>query len=736
MLFIANSLSYIFIFLISSIVLFIYRPVQAIDEYQLLQEGYDLYLACEPAKASEKFRSFLKEFPVSSAKDTALFWLGKALMQMGELTESEKAFMEIRKDFPNSPFSSSAGKEIERIRYLHSISRRDDSGEARAMEAELVKLRAERDRLKTLLDEEKKKIVAFERRIAEIDAKEKEFDGALREKRTLEERLRELEKERQKEAGALKAEIELLSKRVAEAGEKEAELRKEIDAEKKKVADYSKRLFELEANYSKALKEKVSEIEADQKKMIEEREGLKAEREKLLLILKEREGEIESLRKKMAELGKREDELRKAKEDLDKEVIDLKRRMREVEEKATRSATDKVAGEVNRLKSLLSEEKKRCNEAYSEIINLKEREKELLKLNASLKGVMEDRLSDMGQRLQACEKDLSGLQKEKSEKETRLARDIESLREEITRLKGIEASAKDLHNRSREYEVRIKELEKEVEEGARDRLGLKEELKKREEELSRLKSDKKELESLLTSLKTKARHKYIVIGNERFSLEDISSYMFKSQLLMSKIGIRNVPWRGGDLNEDFINEQLLYEEAKKLDLEESRGYEDLNRGFSLSEEEVEYLNRFKIISNLIIHELKRLPPERSGEAVVLRYSDKDRYEKAEMVADLQNRIKSGLSIKEAIGLYHDTEYKTLTDRDIIELFGDLSNHFSDNEVAGTFNRERFMVVRIKIKPLWYSPFEPPEVDVDKGLKEYIQKLLSVLRSKREIRFSD
>ena len=73
-------------------------------EYDLLQKGYESYLSYQPEKAAEEFRTFLQEFPNSSARDAALFWLGKSLMQAKSTDEAGHVFTELKRQFPDSPF--------------------------------------------------------------------------------------------------------------------------------------------------------------------------------------------------------------------------------------------------------------------------------------------------------------------------------------------------------------------------------------------------------------------------------------------------------------------------------------------------------------------------------------------------------------------------------------------------------------------------------------------------------
>jgi TolA-binding protein len=65
-------------------------------EFQLFDGAYLAYLSYQPEKAVEEFRLFLKEFPDSSAKDAALFWLAKSLLQIKSIEEAKKTFADIK----------------------------------------------------------------------------------------------------------------------------------------------------------------------------------------------------------------------------------------------------------------------------------------------------------------------------------------------------------------------------------------------------------------------------------------------------------------------------------------------------------------------------------------------------------------------------------------------------------------------------------------------------------------
>ncbi len=84
-------------------------------EFQLFDSAYHSYLSYRPGKAAEEFKLFLEEFPESSAKDAALFWLGKSLLQIQFVEEAKRKFAYVKEQFPASPFAHYVAKELEMI---------------------------------------------------------------------------------------------------------------------------------------------------------------------------------------------------------------------------------------------------------------------------------------------------------------------------------------------------------------------------------------------------------------------------------------------------------------------------------------------------------------------------------------------------------------------------------------------------------------------------------------------
>ncbi len=156
------------------------------DELTLFDQGYGYYLAYEPERAVESFRIFLDEFPTSSAKDAALYWLGRSLESLRRYEEAKRTFERLKEETPDSPFTRHADKELEKIdapETKHEIDRvvGEPDSEVEQLRAEkaqtkevLTQLTEERDALKLLLEQEKS-------RSKTMEAEANRFDGELKE---------------------------------------------------------------------------------------------------------------------------------------------------------------------------------------------------------------------------------------------------------------------------------------------------------------------------------------------------------------------------------------------------------------------------------------------------------------------------------------------------------------------------------------------------------------------------
>lgn len=108
-----NTLGIAAVVLVIGILLGVREAYPAYGEAELFDLGYEHYLSAQPGKAVEAFTLFLEAFPQSSARDAAMFWLAKSLIQLMRDQDARNMFDRITREFPESPLKPYAVKENE-----------------------------------------------------------------------------------------------------------------------------------------------------------------------------------------------------------------------------------------------------------------------------------------------------------------------------------------------------------------------------------------------------------------------------------------------------------------------------------------------------------------------------------------------------------------------------------------------------------------------------------------------
>lgn len=194
-----NKIEVIIVTLLSGLLLTVLDTYASCREFELFDQGYEYYLSYQPEKAAETFKMSIKEFPDSFAKDAVMFWLGKSLVQLKSFEEAKKVFSEIKQQFPESPFIQYVDKELEKksrdeaeankIKVdVSDAAKINDNLEVKLSAAEeraqligidLSKAIEERDKLRLLLEEEKKKTEEMRVKVNELEGKEIELKTDL-----------------------------------------------------------------------------------------------------------------------------------------------------------------------------------------------------------------------------------------------------------------------------------------------------------------------------------------------------------------------------------------------------------------------------------------------------------------------------------------------------------------------------------------------------------------------------
>jgi hypothetical protein len=168
--------------------MFFLPPSHAADsEPELFVKGYEYILSLDAHNAAQTFRTFLQEFPHSSARDAALFWLGRALISLKSYAEADQLLRSIPREFPASPylpFVDMLRDEIVKSR-VSSPAKGSDVVPPPAIDVplkqdvkpheydkEMSQALEERNRVTALLEEEQRARGSLQIRLSELEAKE------------------------------------------------------------------------------------------------------------------------------------------------------------------------------------------------------------------------------------------------------------------------------------------------------------------------------------------------------------------------------------------------------------------------------------------------------------------------------------------------------------------------------------------------------------------------------------
>jgi myosin heavy subunit len=710
-------------FLISFLLLIF--SMTAVDCYsvtrdiELLDTGYSYYLSYQPEKAAEEFRTFLKEFPQSSAKDAALYWLGKSLIQLREFKEARKVFSDLKQQFPESPFSLFTDKEMETIekaeyQLVQSISSQDVKNKTDEKAESKVELR-ENVKNKAAEDKEKKKLIVEEenKKDKELLDKMKELEEEKKKIVVLLTKLEKIEEEKNKADDPAVKELEKESKKAKELEEK----LRELDEAKKKAEKLESKVKELEGEKKKAkgLQDKVKELEEEKEKAVALQEKVK-ELEKEKTKAKELQARIKKLEKEKAEESESK---AKELEEARKKADELKIKSRELDN--AREKAEKLQKQVKELEGATKKEKelqtklKELDKANEKIDTLQEKVKELEEEKKKAKGLQEraTKLTEEKEKIGALQAKIRELEEENKQ--------TEELRSKVKELEETRKKADGLQARLKELE----EGKKNAQELPAKQTAVEEEKKKSEElqfKIRELADEKKKAEELQAKIR---------------ELEGKESYLLNSSVVLNKLGMKDVLWRSGNIQEDLINENMLYQEAKKLNIaEDLTKYRALTEKYKFNREQEDYLKRYLTICNFIDLKLKDMSAEDVFEQLIVEYDEDTRYTKIVIAAELQKQAKSGMSFEEIYNLYPDLIAFRITGfEELPEWIQEKVRLLQTGELGVIWSEDGYRILKRSVKKLSLKSCEEIRPETRDKIKSYITEMLHEIRgetkSKRE-----
>lgn len=307
--------------LLSVILLTALGSYASYKESELFDQGYENYISSQPEKAVEAFRMFLKEFPDSSAKDAAMFWLGKSLIQLYSFEEAKQVFSEIKQQTPESPFIAYLDREMEDIRRIEFVVHKlkaelNDTVKTKiALEQRLAEMEKkaqlsghdlsvaveDRDKLRLWLEEEKAITDELKARVNYFEGKDAEvkiLQDKLNEYQKNQEVLDEYLKQVTNEKGQLDKHIQDLTNEIGALRGRLKEYEvivSAVEEEKKKTEGFQMRIRELEGKET-VLKVLLAQVE-------EKQEGWKKEKDQF-------NSRIQQLEKDKAQIENEEEKLK------------------------------------------------------------------------------------------------------------------------------------------------------------------------------------------------------------------------------------------------------------------------------------------------------------------------------------------------------------------------------------------------------------------------------------------
>lgn len=94
-------------------------PAQEMDDTALFYQAQSLMEKKQPEPAAVKFNDLLKKYPKSKIRDLTFFWLGRAYLKLGRISDATTVSRQLQQEFPDSPLIPRLKKEIDESARAH-----------------------------------------------------------------------------------------------------------------------------------------------------------------------------------------------------------------------------------------------------------------------------------------------------------------------------------------------------------------------------------------------------------------------------------------------------------------------------------------------------------------------------------------------------------------------------------------------------------------------------------------
>jgi hypothetical protein len=690
-------------------------------EYDLLQKGYESYLAYQPEKAAEEFRAFLKEFPRSSARDAALFWLGKSLVQSKSVDEARRVFTELKRQFPNSPF----------VAFI-------------AMQTELPGS----EKLPAIREAEPVPQLETSKDSADIRQPEpgRQTDDAITEP-------------------TVRTDIAVTPEKLVEKAA-EAAMQSSIAAKP-----------QISESQPSAKSETVDERSAGDQGVASAQEDLQTKPADSMMAKKEepvvKESELKEPTVKEPEVKEiaQFPEYQGTGAKTGKHAVEEEKKLPSITEQAQSDSAGGVLPEgetpipVDNADEPPGENIKSAQEidgATQEHYESPDTQRidahVLANPDVALPGIVpldsvpepeNIKVPEIVAIKKAGEQEAVSPQSEvPSEPAPDIMKNVEEPEGKESEVKEPVVKGPELQEPEvKEPEVKVPEVkDSEVKEPAQ----LQEDQATREETGKQAVEEKKEL-PLTTEEQTLSDSVGVVLPKEEtpipgdnvrqedeqvktgeLSLQRASesNTMMPAQTALNKVGIQGaIIWSTGDRNEDFIDEQILYNEAVKLNLSADEDeLNELRERYTLGIEEADYLKRFLLICRLIDKKVKEIPGDKIVEVISVRYKDAGQRERPELAAELQALANKGVAFEDIGISYPDVvHFRIFPFQELPEWIQERIQGLQNYEIGVIWSEEGYMILK-PIKQMYsYDPFEELSSEKREKLTAYVRSWIAELK---------
>jgi len=214
----------------------------------------------------------------------------------------------------------------------------------------------------------------------------------------------------------------------------------------------------------------------------------------------------------------------------------------------------------------------------------------------------------------------------------------------------------------------------------------------------------------------------------------IISYMTNAAVVLNKLGIREVLWRTGDVYNDFVAEQILFDEANKAGtVLQQEKYKELVERYKLNKEESDYLRRYMTIGGLVVMKAGDVKEDMIIEVLLVEYESKNIERKKTLATELQKHASSGRAFEDVQRMYPDlVKFYRLDIPEFSRKFREESKVIqkikpNEDKPISVWTERGYMILKPLSRKQSYSIFEDLPQYKKEEIKVFLRKWLDELK---------